>query len=144
MLLSESRQARRRQFLRRAGLVSGSIAWLSGPRTAMAAIVLADVWKTTPFVALIVLAGLQGISHAEGTVRIGAGTPFLAMRRDPFLLSRVSLLPEMAATFVRAGWDFLRLPDKDDYWTIVSEAQYPIFVRQIPANDANAPAVPGQ
>ena len=48
-------------LLRRTGLVSGSIAWLSGPRTAMAAIVLSDVWKTTPFVALIVLAGLQGI-----------------------------------------------------------------------------------
>ena len=48
-------------LLRRTGLASGSIPWLSGPRTAMAAIVLADVWKTTPFVALIVLAGLQGI-----------------------------------------------------------------------------------
>lgn len=48
-------------LLRRAGLVTTSIPWLSGPRTAMAAIVFADVWKTTPFVALIVLAGLQGI-----------------------------------------------------------------------------------
>ena len=51
-------------LLRRTGLVSGSIAWLSGPRTAMAAIVFADVWKTTPFVALIVLAGLQGIPES--------------------------------------------------------------------------------
>lgn len=51
-------------LLRRTGLVSGSVAWLSGPRTAMAAIVLADVWKTTPFVALIVLAGLQGIPQS--------------------------------------------------------------------------------
>lgn len=50
--------------LRRVGLVSASIPWLSEPRTAMAAIVLADVWKTTPFVALIVLAGLQGIPES--------------------------------------------------------------------------------
>lgn len=48
-------------LLLRAGLVRGPIAWLSEPASAMAALVTADVWKTTPFVALIVLAGLQGI-----------------------------------------------------------------------------------
>lgn len=46
-------------LLARAGL--GPVAWLSEPAGAMAAVVTADVWKTTPFVALIVLAGLQGI-----------------------------------------------------------------------------------
>ena len=48
-------------LLRRAGLIEAPIAWLGEPTSAMAAMVLADVWKTTPFVALIVLAGLQGI-----------------------------------------------------------------------------------
>lgn len=48
-------------LLRRAGLVAGPVAWLGEPGTAMAAMVTAEVWKTTPFVALIVLAGLQGI-----------------------------------------------------------------------------------
>lgn len=48
-------------LLGRLGLVSRPIAWLSSPGTAMAALVAADVWKTTPFVALIILAGLQGI-----------------------------------------------------------------------------------
>jgi multiple sugar transport system permease protein len=47
--------------LSRAGLATGPIAWLGAPGTAMLALVIADVWKTTPFVALIVLAGLQGI-----------------------------------------------------------------------------------
>jgi multiple sugar transport system substrate-binding protein len=42
-------------------LVAHPIAWLGEPRFAMAAIVAADVWKTTPFVALVVLAGLQAI-----------------------------------------------------------------------------------
>ena len=48
-------------LLARFGLIRGPIAWLSEPASAMAALVAADVWKTTPFVALIVLAGLQGI-----------------------------------------------------------------------------------
>lgn len=48
-------------LLLRAGLVRSPVAWLSGPTSAMAALVLADVWKTTPFVAIVVLAGLQGI-----------------------------------------------------------------------------------
>jgi multiple sugar transport system permease protein len=48
-------------LLVRLGLIGRPVAWLGQPGTAMASLVLADVWKTTPFVALIVLAGLQGI-----------------------------------------------------------------------------------
>jgi multiple sugar transport system permease protein len=48
-------------LLRRTGLLESPIAWLGEPATAMAALVVADVWKTTPFVALIVLAGLEGL-----------------------------------------------------------------------------------
>jgi multiple sugar transport system permease protein len=51
-------------LLRRLGLLERPVAWLGEPGTAMAAIVLADVWKTTPFVALVVLAGLQGIPES--------------------------------------------------------------------------------
>ncbi len=38
--------------------------WLSHPLLAWVPIVLADVWKTTPFVALLLLAGLQQIDPA--------------------------------------------------------------------------------
>jgi multiple sugar transport system permease protein len=48
-------------LLRRTGLVASPLAWLGVPGLAMVALVIAEVWKTTPFVALIVLAGLQGI-----------------------------------------------------------------------------------
>ena len=51
-------------LLRRAGLVARPLAWLAEPGLAMAALVVADVWKTTPFSALIVLAGLQGIPES--------------------------------------------------------------------------------
>jgi len=50
-------------LLRRLGLASEPIAWLGQGGTAMFAMVAADVWKTTPFVTLIVLAGLQAIPH---------------------------------------------------------------------------------
>jgi ABC-type sugar transport system permease subunit len=36
--------------------------WTSRQWPARSAIVIADVWKTTPFIALLILAGLQGIS----------------------------------------------------------------------------------
>lgn len=45
----------------RLSLVGHGIAWLGRPGAAFAAIVLADVWKTTPFVTIILLAGLQSI-----------------------------------------------------------------------------------
>ena len=48
-------------LLERSGLVASPIAWLAGPRGAMSAIIIADVWKTTPFVFLVILAGLQNI-----------------------------------------------------------------------------------
>jgi multiple sugar transport system permease protein len=50
--------------LRRLGVLDRPVAWLGEPATAMAVLVVADVWKTTPFVALVVLAGLQGIPEA--------------------------------------------------------------------------------
>jgi multiple sugar transport system permease protein len=43
------------------GLPGGDIVWLGEPGYAMAVVVLADVWKTAPFAALLILAGLQVI-----------------------------------------------------------------------------------
>lgn len=37
--------------------------WLIDPYNARLAIVLVNIWKSTPFVALLLLAGMQGISH---------------------------------------------------------------------------------
>jgi len=41
------------------GLISHKIAWTANPETAMTAVLIVDVWKTTPFMALLILAGLQ-------------------------------------------------------------------------------------
>jgi trehalose/maltose transport system permease protein len=37
------------------------VAWMANPDTALPAIIAVDVWKTTPFMALLILAGLQVI-----------------------------------------------------------------------------------
>jgi len=41
------------------GLISQKIAWTADPQTAMIAVLIVDVWKTTPFMALLILAALQ-------------------------------------------------------------------------------------
>lgn len=41
------------------GVLSQPVAWTADPQTAMWAVVMVDVWKTTPFMALLILAGLQ-------------------------------------------------------------------------------------
>ncbi len=43
------------------GLLDAPVNWLGDPLWAMASIIVADVWKTAPFVALLVYAGLQTI-----------------------------------------------------------------------------------
>jgi multiple sugar transport system permease protein len=47
-------------FLRRVGLETR---WLIDPRNAQLAVILVSIWKSTPFVALVLLAGLQGIGR---------------------------------------------------------------------------------
>ena len=48
-------------LLRATGLVDGPIYWLSTPELAMNSAILADVWKTTPFITLLLYAGLKRI-----------------------------------------------------------------------------------
>ncbi len=45
----------------RIGVLSQPFDWLSSPEGAMFAAIFADVWKTTPFVVIILLSGLQSI-----------------------------------------------------------------------------------
>ncbi len=43
------------------GILSEKVAWTASPDTAMTAVLIVDIWKTTPFMALLILAGLQMI-----------------------------------------------------------------------------------
>lgn len=41
------------------GFIKQPIAWAADPKLAMISVIMVDVWKTTPFMALLLLAGLQ-------------------------------------------------------------------------------------
>jgi multiple sugar transport system permease protein len=45
------------------GRPGAGVDWLAGAHAAWVPLVAADVWKTTPFVALLLLAGLQGVDR---------------------------------------------------------------------------------
>jgi ABC-type sugar transport system permease subunit len=57
------------------GVLDEPVVWLVRAATAWVPVILADVWKTTPFVALLLLAGLQNIDPAlhEAAAVDGAG-----------------------------------------------------------------------
>jgi trehalose/maltose transport system permease protein len=60
----------------RLGLLDHKIAWIADPYLSLPAIIAVDVWKTTPFMALLLLAGLQVIpedvyeaAHVDGATK---------------------------------------------------------------------------
>ena len=48
-------------LVNRLGILNSPVAWIANATTALPAIIAVDVWKTTPFMALLLLAGLQVI-----------------------------------------------------------------------------------
>lgn len=60
-------------FLIKLGLLHHNVAWLAQPDTAMAAVIVANIWRFMPYITLMLLAGLQGIpaelyeaAHVDG------------------------------------------------------------------------------
>jgi multiple sugar transport system permease protein len=81
-------------LLMKAGIVHSPIAWLAQPRTAMASIIAADVWKSFPFVLIIMLAGLQSIPRdMYEAIEIDGGNAWHKLRYVtlPFLLPFIFL-----------------------------------------------------
>ena len=63
------------------GLIAEYRSWLSDPQTAMGVIILGDVWKATPFVALMFLAGLQGLPRdIEDAAEVDGAGPMAKFR----------------------------------------------------------------
>lgn len=69
-------------LLAQTGIIRDYVPWLSQDSTVMWMVVLADVWKMTPFCAILILAGLQGIDRElfEAARVDGAGS-FQIFRR---------------------------------------------------------------
>ncbi|MBP0582044.1 sugar ABC transporter permease [Labrys sp. LIt4] len=51
-------------LLKSVGLIDGNINWYGSVDHALDTIIIADVWKTTPFMALLLLAGLQTVPRS--------------------------------------------------------------------------------
>ena len=68
-------------FLLRTGVVDAPVAWLGKPDSALLSVILADVWKSFPFVFVVLLAGLQGIPREMvEAIEIDGGTAWHKFR----------------------------------------------------------------
>lgn len=90
------------------GILDAPRAWMANPDTALWAMVAVDVWKTTPFMALLILAALQTLPHEiyEAT-RVDGVHPLKVFWRITLPLIRPAL---MVAIIFRA-LDALRMFD---------------------------------
>jgi multiple sugar transport system permease protein len=76
-----------------ARLVPGGDAVLASPTLALHAAILVDVWKTTPFVALLLLAGLQAIPEdLSRAARVDGASAWRAFRSVTLPLLRPAIL----------------------------------------------------
>lgn len=95
-------------LVHRLGVLSEPVAWTATPGLAMAVLVAADVWKTTPFMVLLLLAGLQTIPRElhEAAAVDGAGP----VRRLASITLPL-LAPAIAVAVVFRTLDALRVFD---------------------------------
>lgn len=74
-------------------LPGANLSWFAGQWTAWTAILVADAWKNVPFMAIVLLAGLQVIpSDVYEAARLDGATPWQAFRRVTLPLLRPALL----------------------------------------------------
>jgi ABC-type sugar transport system permease subunit len=90
-----------------AGMDSG-FDWFVGPITAWVPIVLADIWKSTPFVAVLALAGLQTI---DGSLYEAAAIDGASRVRQFFTITLPLLRPVLVVATAFRALDALRLFD---------------------------------
>jgi multiple sugar transport system permease protein len=81
-------------------LLGAQVNWLGAPGLALHAAIAMDVWKSTPFVALLLLAGLQGIPRDlyRAAATDGAGTWTTFVRVTLPLLAPVILVAAVFRT----------------------------------------------
>src|SRR2546422_182669 len=88
--------------------LSHSRAWISDPSTALASVCAVDIWKTTPFVALLLLAGLQVIPQDLYEAAEVDGASVLQQFRK---ITLPLLVPAIVVTLIFRTLDALRVFD---------------------------------
>ncbi|EHK56655.1 carbohydrate ABC transporter permease [Allomesorhizobium alhagi] len=95
-------------ILLRLGLISTKIAWTASADTAMIAVLIVDIWKTTPFMALLILAALQMIpTEIHEVAKLDGANPWQVFWKVTLPLIRPAL---MVAVIFR-GLDAFRIFD---------------------------------
>ena len=90
------------------GIISQPIAWTANPDTAMIAVIMVDVWKTTPFMALLILAGLQMLpTDCYESARVDGIPPWKVFLRVTLPL----VYPAIAVAVIFRALDALRIFD---------------------------------
>jgi trehalose/maltose transport system permease protein len=90
------------------GLISHPLAWTANPDLSMISVIMVDVWKTTPFMALLILAGLQMLpSDCYEAARVDGINPVKVFFKVTLPLVRPAV---MVAVIFRA-LDALRIFD---------------------------------
>ncbi len=95
-------------FAVQTGLLESSQAWLANPDLQIPVMAAIDIWKTTPFMALLLLAGLQTI---PGDIYEAADVDGASKVRQFFSLTLPLLRPTIAVALVFRTLDALRVFD---------------------------------
>jgi trehalose/maltose transport system permease protein len=89
-------------------IISHPHAWISDPSTSLAAVSAVDIWKTTPFVALLLLAGLQVIPR---DLYEAASVDGASQLQQFWRITLPLLLPAILVTLIFRTLDALRVFD---------------------------------
>lgn len=106
-------------LLLKIGIIATPLAWVAEPGLSMWAVVIADVWKTTPFMALMLLAALQLIpGDLYEAARVDGANAWQRFRRITLPL----IMPAMIVALIFRVMDALRVFDLIYVLTSNSEA----------------------
>ena len=95
-------------YLQVLGLISAPLAWTADPRLSLFTVVLVDIWKTTPFMALLILAALQTVpSDCYEAARVDGVPPLRVFRYITLPL----IAPGVAVAMLFRTLDALRVFD---------------------------------
>lgn len=116
-------------YLMAMGLVAAPLAWTADPTLSLFTVVMVDVWKTTPFMALLTLAALQMVPRdCHEAAQIDGASPWTIFTHITLPL----ILPAMLVAMVFRGLDALRVFDVIYVMTSNSRAtkSMSIYVRE--------------
>jgi multiple sugar transport system permease protein len=96
-------------YLQAIHVVSGNVAWLTDLSTVRPAIIVMEVWHTTPFVTLLCLAGLLSLPREPiEAATVDGASPWQSFRHVILPM----LAPVLVATFALRAMDILQLFDE--------------------------------